>query len=186
MMKKANAFTLLELLDVMAIMAILTVIGLSSFGTVREKTRDSKRKEHLTSMSKALEMYYNDFKHYPASQAGYIMGCGVDAQEQCNWGDVFQNASNSTLYMGELPLDPKGDQYFYESLENGQAYRIYAHLENPEDSQAAHTTGNPSLPGVYQGTYCRVSGETLVADSCNYVLMSSNLTNTPTILESAE
>ena len=58
---KKFGFTLVELLVVMAIMAILTVVVTSSFKTVQIKARDSRRKNDLSSLSKALTMYYNDF-----------------------------------------------------------------------------------------------------------------------------
>jgi prepilin-type N-terminal cleavage/methylation domain-containing protein len=64
---KQAAFTLLELLVVIAILALLTGLGLRTFGTVQQKSRDSRRKQDLQNISKALEIYFNDFKRYPAT-----------------------------------------------------------------------------------------------------------------------
>jgi type II secretion system protein G len=182
MYKKSNtaAFTLLELLVAMAIMAILTVIGLRSFGSVQQKARDSRRKQDLQSISKALEIYYNDFKHYPDSTEGQISACGVDATQACSWGETWQNSSNQTLYMTKLPADPGGSQYFYLAGEDGKSYSLFAYLENGEDEAVAKDVdGNAAF---YSGTSCRLNNGALLSDSCNYVTMSLNLNTTPEIV----
>lgn len=179
MKKPQRAFTLLELLVAMAIMAILTVIGLVSFGTVREKARDSKRKEHIQSVSKAFELYYNDTGHYPLSSNGSIVACGTDAGQACVWGDAWMNTSNNTLYMAELPTDPGGQAYYYETDAEGSYYRLFAFLENDDDPQVAQVEGQP---GFYLGTACEVRNGTLTTNSCNYILMSGNIIATPLIV----
>lgn len=176
---KQKGFTLLELLVAMAIIAILTVLGISSFGTVREKSRDSRRKQDLQSITKSLEMYYNDFGHYPLSSDGAIMGCGAGATSACTWGGVFENTSNATLYMTELPADPKGNSYYYLTDVEGSYYQLFAFLENEEDAEAAKIG---TEPGFYQNTSCRSEGGVAQLDSCNFVLMSSNVSSTPNII----
>lgn len=183
-MKNKKAFTLVELLVVMAIMAILTTIGLSSFGTIREKSRDSKRKENLESIAKALEMYYNDWGHYPLAETDVahsrMMGCG-NGSEICNWGDPWSayktDVSNSTLYMPELPQDPSGFQYYYLTDSKGSYYMLFAYLENKEDSRVAKNSDGDE--GFYQNTYCKVeaSGGPKVS-SCNYLVSSLNISVT--------
>lgn len=53
-------FTLVELLVVVSIIAILTVIGITVFGNIQIKARDSRRKADIDAVSKALEAHYND------------------------------------------------------------------------------------------------------------------------------
>jgi general secretion pathway protein G len=178
---KQQAFTILELLIVMAIIAILVMIGLGVFGTVREKARDGKRKQDLTAIGRALEMYYNDKGRYPASATGYILGCGQDANQGCLWGGVFQNTSNGTLYMGEIPQDPKGYQYYYSSDSSGTSYYLFAYLENPKDPQAAMSGSGGET--FYLNTACKVESGTAVTNSCNYVLMSSNISSLPATVD---
>lgn len=182
--KSRRGFTLLELLVAMAILGILAVISLTSFGTVREKGRDSRRKQDIQSISKSLEMYYNDYGRYPGGSAtGQILGCGAGGSAACNWGGVWQN-SDSTLYMAQLPDDPRGHRYYYQSDSGGTYYRIFAYLENDDDVAAALTSGG--LPGFYESTSCRNVGGSFQADSCNYVLMSSNISSTPPVIDAAE
>jgi prepilin-type N-terminal cleavage/methylation domain-containing protein len=170
----SSAFTLLELLVVMIILALLAGIGLISFGTVQQKSRDSSRKQDLASISKALELYHNDFGFYPNSSAidGKILACGVDALEACEWGEVWLNSTDDTLYMNILPKDPLANwKYFYLQENNG--YYLFARLENEEDPSVAVSGGNPAF---YADTDC--VGE---SDSCNYVIKSTNLIEEPTI-----
>lgn len=179
---KQKGFTLLELLVVMAIMSLLVGLGLRTFGSVQQKSRDGRRKQDMQSISKALELYYNDYKHYPFGSGGKIMGCAENAAEACEWGDVWQNETNQTLYMSKLPVDPGGSQYFYLADSNGQTFRIFAYLENTED---ASVVLNPDgEPAYYAGTYCRIIDSVLSANTCNYTLMSTNLTTTPTVVDS--
>lgn len=179
---KQKAFTLLELLVVMAIMALLVGLGLRTFGSVQQKSRDGRRKQDVQSITKALELYYNDFKHYPYGSSGQIMGCGENATEACVWGDVWQNSSDQTLYMSKLPMDPGGSQYFYLSDSQGQTFRIFAYLENTEDESVVKNTDGE--PAYYSGTYCRIIDTVLTANTCNYTVMSTNLTTTPNVVDS--
>jgi len=176
-----KAFTLLELLVVMAIIALLVGLGIRTFGSVQQKSRDNKRKQDLQNISKALEIYYNDFKHYPDSSNGQIMGCGVDAIEECEWGGVWQNTANQTLYMSKMPQDPGGGQYYYLAETQGRAYRLFTYLENTEDEAIARNElGNPAY---YSGTSCRIINSVLTTNTCNYLIMSYNLTTAPTIVD---
>ena len=181
-MKKQTGFTLLELLVVMAILALLVGLGVRTFGSVQQKSRDSRRKQDLQSITKSLELYYNDFKHYPYAADGKIMGCGENAAEACEWGDLWQNSTDQTLYMAKTPFDPGGGQYFYLSDANGQTYRLFAYLENTEDSSIARNVD--SEPAYYEGTYCRTIDTVLTPNTCNFVIMSTNLTSVPTIVDS--
>ena len=85
------------------LLLFLTGLTIRYFGTVQNKTRDSRRKQDIQAIAEALEMYYNDFDHYPYADGGYIMGCKENAADTCDWGGVFQNSENGTLYMAEIP-----------------------------------------------------------------------------------
>lgn len=169
--KQQKGFTLLELLIVMVILAILSGLGLMAFGTIQQKSRDSKRKQDLISISKSLETYYNDFGEYPNSDAvGNIVACG-DGGVSCPWGDPWQ-LYNGTLYTSQLPQDPvKSNSYFYLSVPADNGYYLFAFLENEEDPGVVM---NGSIPTFYSGPNCQNTD-----DTCNYVIQSSNLVKQP-------
>lgn len=177
--KSQRAFTLLELLVVMAIMALLVGLGLRTFGSVQQKSRDGRRKQDLQSIGKALELYYNDFGHYPFALEGKIMGCGEGAVMVCSWSGVWQNTSNDTLYMSKLPQDPGGGQYYYQTNDTGSWFYLFAYLENTEDEKIARDANDE--PAFYTNTICKIANGSWVVNSCNYAIMSTNMIIEPSI-----
>lgn len=133
---KNKGFTLIELVVSMAIIAILAAAGLSSFTTSQIKGRDGRRKSDLNQLSRALELYYNDYGQYPAGTNGLIMSCGGLCITECNWGaGPFCSSRNTeTIYMQQLPKDPSSTsrQYYYYS--SGTTYALYSWLENNNDA----------------------------------------------------
>lgn len=131
---RKNGFTLIELLVVMAILGLLSTVGLNSFRHSQIRSRDARRKSDLEQVQRALEMYYNDYKDYPASVNGEIkVGSAIP------WGSEFKDAED-TVYMKELPNDPTGDpEYCYVYVSVPVSYKLYAKLEISEDPQ----TGGP-------------------------------------------
>ena len=117
-----RGFTLIELLIVMSIIAILAGAIWGNFFTSLNKGRDSRRKQDLSQISKALELYYNDMKVYPTALPG--------------GGTPFSNPNSSTvIYMQKIPSEPSGDNpaYCYPTTAAGESYQLYAKLENLED-----------------------------------------------------
>ena len=174
--KSQRGFSLLELLVVMLIIGLLTGLGISSYVTAQKKSRDNRRKQDLSSISKALEVYYNDWGRYP----GYVLvgdnaimeACGDTAQSACVWGELWQGQAN-TLYMTELPMDPSdGLSYAYQN--SGDGYRLFAHLENDQDPDVVRDADDQATS--YAGVNCGTT------ENCNYVLMSSNLSAEPAIV----
>ncbi len=139
-------FTLIEIILVMAIMAILAGALWGNFFSSIIKGRDSRRKQDLESVTKALELYYYDMKAYPTALPGI--------------GTPFIHPSDqNVIYMQRLPLDPSypGNDYCYTS--DGSYYKYYAKLENLSD-QKIFTT-----PAICQGN-----------DGYNYGISSPNTT----------
>jgi general secretion pathway protein G len=121
-------FTLLEMMIVMAIIAILTSVLWSNFATSLAKGRDSRRKQDLELIVKALELYYNDNKAYPTSLP--------DA------GTAFTHPQNSSvIYMPKVPSDPAYPNaiYCYPTTAAGSYYQLYANLENTKDPKIIPT-----------------------------------------------
>lgn len=156
-------FTLMEILIVMVIIGILATLGLGSFQSSQQKGRDAKRKSELKQIGTALEAYYNDYGQYPLSISGEIGGCSGGTA--CAWGQTFED-DNGTVYMVELPEDPRGSgEYYYDS--DGTEYQIYTRLENTFDRDI--NVDSDDNPLVFDGVFC---GDT----ECNYGLSSGNTT----------
>lgn len=163
-----KGFTLLELMIVIVLIGILVTMGTFAFMSSQKKARDARRKQDLSQISKALEMYNNDQNKYPAADAsGQISGCGTTYAEVCPWGTSFGNTSSvpNVIYMTKLSKDPMFPSFTYKYVPTTSGYRLYARLENLED-QSIPTTGSKEYPVLCGGTTIY----------CNYVFISSNVT----------
>lgn len=150
---RKNGFTLIEILVVATIIAVLSVIGVASYTSINQRSRNAKRKSDLEQVRSALEMYRADKGYYPGSSTGFIKLT------------VLDNGSGSgpliPIYMPSVPMDPKSTpqttiDYFYSPLGTVApfySYCICAKLENQ--------VGTVSTCGA---------GVTIPAASCNYGL----------------
>lgn len=136
---KKNGFTLIELLVAIVIMGILVTLLMANYLGAQKRGRDARRKQDLSQVQKALEMYYNDKREYPDAAAGAISGGA--------WGGAWQIAGE--VYMAEVPADPVNDatyKYYYAVNVNGEAtnqsYALYSKLENLNDSDINDALGS--------------------------------------------
>lgn len=149
-----DGFTLIELLIAVVIIGILAAIGLGQFHTAQIRSRDAQRKDNLSSVAKALEMYYGDHGQYPVAA-------------DLSWGASLEDeAGQGTVYMQDLPNDPSaGAKYDYETDDIGSYYKLYAYIEHGADRCFAE--GGQCLDG-YEETDC--GGSRL----CRYCIASPN------------
>lgn len=169
--RSASGFTLIELLVVIAIISILTGLVGSNFIRSRVRARDTERRSNLKDIQTALELYLNDHGQYPPSTIPSQVG--NSRIMSLEWGnDTFNNAEDGhpeTIYMPVLPGDPSapGAQYYYEVNDCFTKYRLYAWLENEEDTDR--------VEGGYPGKVCSdVTNSTEYY--CNYGIGSTNVT----------
>jgi len=167
---KNNAgFTLMELLVVVAVLGLLMGLVASNYLGYQAKARDARRKSDLAQISRALELYYNDYSSYPDDSSSRIAGCGSSGTTACPWGTTFQDAN--TVYMDIIPDERmEGFNYVYNSDAAGGnlRYQLFAHLENEND---------PVLDRDNDGDadeYSSSCGD----DNCNYAVTSPNTDGT--------
>lgn len=131
---------MIELLVVMAIMGILTIITVSQFGTAQKKARDAQRKTDLSSVSKALLMYYADYNVFPP-ETGTEPG-QIDLLTGASFTD-----SSGYLYMKVMPKENKltNCPYRYLVSDDQKEYAVLGCLENIEDKDA-NTKADPGIP----------------------------------------
>lgn len=129
--KKSLGFTLIELLVVVSIIGVLAAVGFVSYSSAQSKARDSKRKQDLSSLATALELYYGVNKTYPAVPGdGYY----ISTTNPDNWLPELLSPSE---FINVLPVDPlnTGDP----KLNNETTYG-YSYWSNPDGiCKAAHT-----------------------------------------------
>lgn len=139
MKRKATAgFTLMELLIAITIMLIISGVSLSSFWQSQKKSRDSQRKSELAQITRALELFNEDFAEYPDSSGGLIIGCqnaAGGAMVACSWESEFKAYPRDVevIYMKELPADP-GNSYGYYYVKADEEFYLYSVLENDQDA----------------------------------------------------
>jgi len=152
--KTRRGFTLIELLIVMAILGLLATVGLASFRSSQIKGRDAQRKNDLGQLQRGLEAYYNDKGQYPITTD--FPGAGAV------WQDTLLSGEAGTLYMKEIPSDPKGFDYTYES--DGISYKIFTYLENQQDKDLKRLE---CVVGLEK--------DCSAPDYCNYGVSSANV-----------
>lgn len=181
----SQGFTLIELMIVISIIAVLTGVVGGNYLTSRVRARDAERKSSMQQISKALELYFNDYKRYPSSDNGRITPHeepgSVLLANPLNWGQTFLD-NNNTVYMKQLPSDAQAPsrQYFYEVDPTGLKFRLYSRLENTNDS--ATDLNMDGTPGdEFDGTGGIGDGEARLCGNsgsayCNYGIFSPNTT----------
>ena len=152
-----RGFTMIEILVVVTIIGILITLGIRSYNATQVKARDVRRKADLHNMAKPLEAYFNDYGVYPLDDdAGQIVD---DVGHSMVWGAEAFDDSNGTVYMSQLPEDPRGDRDYWYVSADGSEWALYALLENEND---------PDIAGPFDGTACQT------AVKCTFQVTSTN------------
>lgn len=105
-MKNNKAFTLVELLVVIVVIGILASIATVAYSGIQVRARDSIREQDVSSITKALELYYLDKGHYPTSHNnGELINSGWSTSVEAEAWDGL--AAHLSDYVSGLPVDPR-------------------------------------------------------------------------------
>lgn len=169
-----HGFTLIELITVIGVLGVLSAIILAVVNPLEQfnKSQDSKRKQDLAQVQRALEVYYNDFHRYPpVYQGSNINEISTDGTSNTAiaWGHSW------SPYMDVLPIDPKtAKNYAYWSDSTGQSYAIYASLDRGSHDPQVCNNGNACQSTIGTG----IGGTDITCGinvPCNYGVTSPNI-----------
>ena len=160
-----EGFTLIELLVVIPILGILAtglMVMINPLARIQQ-AQDAQRINDLNELQHALQLYYQDYGHYPYSNNGQIcpqIGTCLTWNPPQSWSPYIQ----------QLPADPAGLSYYYVTDPNATYYRLYAHIEQYRMDEHTCT--------AYSETQCSNAGSAVCGPgttSCNYGVSSPNV-----------
>ncbi len=133
---KNKGFTLIELLVVISIIGILAAMTMTGLAAAQKNARDAARKSDLNQYRIAVESYNANNGSYPNSTIPSQNG-----NSQANTGIWGASSVLINEYIAEEIADPRAGsstcfngatacQYNYFSDANGNAYVLWANLEN--------------------------------------------------------
>ncbi len=166
-----NGLTFVQyVIGIALIMLVLGVVFNSKISLYFGQMRDTQRIADLSKVQQAIIQYYKDNGSYPLSTSinekkpYRIRGFKVD-QPVIDWGEAW------LPYLDTLPKDPNNQSsYVYYASPNGQAYWLYASLEDGSGNPSACNKGQ-MCPGL------RSSGipSNACGNICNYGISSPNV-----------
>ncbi|MEA3463647.1 MAG: type II secretion system protein [Patescibacteria group bacterium] len=137
---------------VISIIGFLATAAMLAFNIARQEARDARRKTDLLTIAKALELYYDDYGHYPVSNncgSGGRTPLAPETDVKGAWAYHATHASDRLIatlknrgYIGSYitdPLDPDFSKhlYYYYTDIKGQHFVLMAYLESPSDEDIA-------------------------------------------------
>jgi len=113
-----TGFTLIEIMVVVAIIAILGATVVPLIMDRPNEARVVRAKNDISSMSAALDLYRLDNFNYPSTEQGLLalVEKPTGDPDPANWKDGG--------YIKQLPKDPWGREYIYQSPGEGGDYDI--------------------------------------------------------------
>ena len=159
-LRRASAFTLVELLVVIFIIALLSTLILVGVNRAQRSSRISKTKSNLAAIASAIEQYHNDFKVYPGlSNAGGPIQYTILAQALVGPGPATEDGAEGTGFRVPNPatgqFDPnskKWDAYLSPDSIRVQRYaRGWAFIDafdNPIRYYPKRKALNPKQPNT--------------------------------------
>ncbi|MEI7619994.1 MAG: FISUMP domain-containing protein [Candidatus Falkowbacteria bacterium] len=128
--KNIFGFTLVELLLAISIIAVIASLSLLAYGSIRQKSRDTRRVKDIEQIQTALKLYFYNEGSYPTT---------------LSFGQSLLGSTSSTTYMAILPNNPESkndgvcnDQnYTYQISPTSTDYKVSFCLSSPVGSLKA-------------------------------------------------
>lgn len=174
--RKAAGFTIVELLIVIVVIAILAAISIVAYNGIQNRARNSARQEAVSTITKALELYYTENGFYPNATT-YSPGSTKINSSWSTTADGSWTNLETVLkrYVSRLPTPPTssaaaaisgGDNFDYYGFANatycgsstGQGYLLTYHL----DGGAQTNTLSGTCSGTQIGPYAPASNYRMV------------------------
>ncbi len=140
-----KGFTLIELMIVIVILGVLMGTILPRIAGVQSRSRDTGRMADLTSMSQALELYFDDFGEYPGTMGTVVClaPAGTNFTFETSFKTYFKNEDVPTPPTGGEVTRFNGsdctDGYVYFPLyRNGVSKAGYGIVANMEIAQKSN------------------------------------------------
>jgi general secretion pathway protein G len=126
-LRNQDGFTLIEIMVVIMIIGLLALMVVPRLRGVADRAKTTKAQADIQELKQALDRYYLDNGSYPTTDQGLnalvtppTTGRPVTNYEQGG-------------YIEKLPMDPWGNQYFYQSDGNTYALKSFG----PDGVQSA-------------------------------------------------
>lgn len=104
---KQPGFTIVELLIVIVVIGILAAITIVAYNGIQQRARDTQRKSDITTMAKALELYYIDNDSFPPGSGSTSINSGWSTTADSSWPNLETTLKS---YVSRLPRDPISTQ----------------------------------------------------------------------------
>lgn len=141
MKKIVKGFTLIELLVVIGIIALLATVGMASYRSVNQRSRDSKRQADLEQVRAALEQYRTDEGCYAPYAINPLTGLCASSTA-ADWTNM--TTALGATYLTKVPSDPLLGNTAYGYYSDGKVYEIGAKLESNPPTNCSSTSGMDS------------------------------------------
>ena len=118
--KKADGFTLIEIMVVVVILGILAALVVPKILSRPDQAKATVARTDIESISQALELYRLDNGVYPS------LDQGLEALVERPSSPPVPKSWNPEGYLKKVPLDPWGNPYMYLYPGNHSKYDLYS------------------------------------------------------------